>query len=130
MKTSRTVIARTLSGRLGDPELARETAAYLIVERRVSEFASLLRDIEQYRADHSGVVELTAVSAHELDTKVVDDIKSKISQAYPGAKDFIINQQLDPSVVGGVRLELANQQLDLSVRNKLNAFKQLTGGDK
>jgi F0F1-type ATP synthase delta subunit len=76
------------------------------------------------------VVELTAVSAHELDTKVVDDIKSKISQAYPGAKDFIINQQLDPSVVGGVRLELANQQLDLSVRNKLNAFKQLTGGDK
>jgi F0F1-type ATP synthase delta subunit len=131
MKTSRTVVARTLAGRLSDPKLARETAAYLITERRVSELDSLIRDIEQYRADHNGVVELTAVSAHELDAKVISDIETRLKQAYPEAKDFIINQQLDASVVGGVRLELANQQLDLSVRNKLNTFKQLTtGGDK
>jgi F0F1-type ATP synthase delta subunit len=33
-------------------------------------------------------------------------------------------------VIGGVRLSLANQQLDLSVESKLNKFKQLTAAGK
>jgi F0F1-type ATP synthase delta subunit len=37
-----------------------------------------------------------------------------------------VTEVLDPEVLGGVRLSLANQQLDLSVEAKLNKFKQLT----
>jgi F0F1-type ATP synthase delta subunit len=134
MKVARHTLAKVIADRLtaaDEQQLAREAAAYLITERRAGELSSLVRDMEQLRADQDGVVELTAVSAHQLSPTVINDIKAKIRQAYPAAKDFIINEQLDENVVGGVRLELANQQLDLSVRNKLNVFKQLTTqGDK
>jgi F-type H+-transporting ATPase subunit O len=106
-------------------DLGAEIAAYLLSERRTSELDSLLRDIQQYRADH-GIVEVLAVSAHEVDDTVRRDIEAQAHKLYPEAKKIIISEQIDPDVLGGVKIELANQQLDLSVRSKLNRFKQLT----
>lgn len=128
MKTPRTVIASIIAAKLGrvpTADLSREVAAYLLDENRMGELDSLLRDISERRV-LEGVVEVTAVSAHSLSDSVHHDIESRMRQLYPAVKEVIINEQLDPEVVGGVRLELANQQLDLSIRTKLNKFKQLT----
>ena len=103
----------------------KEIAAYLLTEGRTNELDSLLRDIMQYRAEN-GIVEVVAVSAHELSGAVRKDIEARVRKMYPEAKKIIISEQPDPSVIGGVRIELANEQLDLSVRSKLNRFKQLT----
>lgn len=127
-KLPRHELAEVLAERLlGLPEkrLAQEVAAYLLAEHRTGELDSLLRDIIQYRADH-GVVEVIAVSAHELSGVVRRDIESRVRELYPSAKHIIISEERDPALIGGVRIELANEQLDLSIRNKLNKFKQLT----
>lgn len=118
------VIAKRLLG-LPEKRLAQEVAAYLLASGRSGELDSLLRDMMQYRADH-GIVEVTAVSAHELDGSVRRDIKAEARKLYPGARHIIISEERDPGLIGGVRIELANQQLDLSIRSKLNRFKQLT----
>ena len=129
MKTPRHIVAATLAqkslGKLDERSFAFEIAAYLMAERRTTELDSLLRDIMQFRADH-GIVEVIATSAHVLDALAKKDIEAQIRELYPTAKQVVITSQHDDSVIGGVRLELANQQLDLSVRNKLNRFKQLT----
>lgn len=129
MKTPRHIIAATLAqkslGNVSEAAFGKEIAAYLLAERRVSELDSLIRDIMQYRADH-GIVEVLAVSAHPLDAAGLKDVEAQVRELYPKAKQVVITPRHDKSVVGGVRLELANQQLDLSVRNKLNLFKQLT----
>lgn len=127
-KVPRTTVAAIIAEKLGHTpagKLSEEVAAYLLSENRVGELGSLLRDIQQQRAD-SGVVEVAAVSARPLDDKARRDIEAQVKALYPVAKDVIIDEQLDPEVVGGVRLELANEQLDLSIRSKLNRFKQLT----
>lgn len=129
MKTPRHIVASTLAqkslGSANNDTFAKEVAAYLIAERRVSELASILRDIMQYRADH-GIVEVLASSAHPLTAEIRQDIEAQTRQIYPSARQVVITHQADQTVVGGVRLEYANQQLDLSIRNKLNRFKQLT----
>lgn len=129
MKTPRHIVAATLAkkslGSVKSDTFAKEIAAYLMAERRVSELDSIIRDIIQYRADH-GIVEVVALSAHPLTDEIRKQIEIQTRQLYPEAKQVIISYQHEPSVVGGVRLEVGNQQLDLSVRNKLNLFKQLT----
>lgn len=110
-------------------ELANEIAAYLLAERRTSQLESLLRDILEYRAGH-GIVEVQATYAHELDDTIRRDIKAQVQELYPAAKTIIISEHLDASVIGGIRLELANQQFEASVRSKLNHFKQLTAVGK
>ena len=129
MKIGRSRIAQALEERLqsgaSPSKVAKETAAYLLAEGRVGDLDSLMRDIEQLRAD-KGVIEVQARSAFPLSASSKTDIKTRLKKAYPSAKTIIIDERLDPSVIAGVRLELANEQLDLSIENTLNRFKQLT----
>lgn len=128
MKTSRMVIARVITkkiAKVSPKQLSREVAAYLLEEGRVGELDSLLRDVMQQRAD-AGTVEADVVSAHDLNDAIRGDIRARVGALYPKADEIIINEQLDSDVVGGIKVELAHQQLDLSIRSKLNRFKQLT----
>jgi F0F1-type ATP synthase delta subunit len=129
MKTPRTQV----SGPIADHTLkkgasktyAREVAAYLLAEGRVGELDSILRDVQADWAE-AGHVEVLAASAHPLTAGVKADIQTQVKRLYPAAKQIIVTEVHDPEVIGGVRLSLANQQLDLSVESKLNKFKQLT----
>lgn len=136
MKTPRHTIAAALAERSlqagSSAELQKlgdEIAAYLLAEHRTGELDSMLRDIMQYRAD-AGIVEVIAVSAFALSESVQADITAQVRDLYPAAKQIIISQRHDATVVGGVKLEFANQQLDLTIRSKLNRFKQLTGKER
>jgi len=133
MKQPRTRIARTVADQTlkkGDSKrLAREVAAYLLAERRVHELDSILRDVQAMWAD-AGHVEVLASSAHPLSSGVKATITQQVRRLYPQTKDIVVNEVRDPEVIGGVRLNLANQQLDLSVEAKLNKFKQLTANGR
>ena len=129
MKVARYQLAQVLAekslGSVNEQAFANEIAAYLLDENRTGDLDSLLRDIWQYRTDN-GIVEVVVQTAHELTPAVRKDIESEVRRAYPTAKKIIVTEHIDANVVGGVRLEFANEQLDLSVRAKLNRFKQLT----
>jgi F0F1-type ATP synthase delta subunit len=128
MKASRVRIASIIaedSLKKGFSEAeAKSIAAYLMTTKRTNELDSLLRDIRNAWAKH-GFVEVTAICAHELSEKTRQDVTAEVRKLYPNAKQIEIVETLDPSVVGGVRIEFANQQLDLSIQNELNKFKTL-----
>ncbi|MEK7059850.1 MAG: F0F1 ATP synthase subunit delta [Patescibacteria group bacterium] len=129
MKTPRTRIASTIAAKAlkggRSMQLSREVAAYLLSERRINELDSILRDIRA-EWESAGYVEVIASSAYALSAATKASITKQVKQLYPAAQRVIITEVNDPDVIGGVRLSLANQQLDLSVEAKLNKFKQLT----
>lgn len=133
MAQSRTRLAhyiaeQTLNG-ADTQQLSREIAAYLLDEGDAGELDSLLRDVQAAWAEQ-GHVEVLAASAHPLTDEVKTDITRQVQTLYPAAKTVVVTEVHDPSVIGGVRLSLAHQQLDLSVEAKLNKFKQLTTAGK
>ena len=107
--------------------LAREIAAYLLAERRVNELESILRDIMQYRAEH-GVLEAVVVTAHDAPTSVPREVEQLLSRAYPKAKNIRITNRQDSSTIGGLRIDMANERLDMTIKTKLSTFKRLTAG--
>lgn len=107
--------------------LAREIAAYLLEEKRSDELESLMRDVLAYREAH-GVVEAEVASAHELSEETLREVKSVIKEHYPDAKKVLVHDHVNTDVVGGLKVTLANDQLDMSVRAKLDTFKRLTEG--
>jgi F0F1-type ATP synthase delta subunit len=123
------VIAQRSLENIPSQRLAREIAAYMMSQRRTTDIESLLRDIMQYRADH-GIVEVFTTSASQLNAVIRKNIEAQVRELYPSAKQIIISEQIDDNVVGGIRVELANQQFDASIRTKLNHFKQLTAAGK
>lgn len=129
MSFSRAVLAEEIAGRISSGKtrgLAGSVAAYLVESGKTAEVNSLERDIMQQIAEKTGTVEVTAITAHKLSQKELDGIARKIMKADASAKTVVINQTIDRSVVGGVRLEFPNQLLDLSVSAKLSKLRQLT----
>lgn len=128
-KNSRHHLAEVIGERtlgVSEPtQLAREIAAYLLSENLTYELESLVRDVMEYRMK-KGVIEAKLVSAHALGREVEADVRKILHDEYPNAKQIRIDQELEPETVGGVRIELPNEQLDLTVRSKLNTFKRLT----
>lgn len=119
------VLAERTLGRVNTGELSQEVAAYLLSEHRTADLEPLLRDVMHYRAEH-GIVEVIAVSAHQLSAAARADIVKRVQAQFPDARNIIVSEELSSDVVGGVRLEFPDQQLDLTVRAKLRKFKQLT----
>jgi F0F1-type ATP synthase delta subunit len=117
------IAAKTLDGSFGSADVT-SLAAYLLDEGRTGELSSLLRDVQKDWADR-GIVEVVAYSAHELSAAVKTDLEAEVRKIFPHAARIIVTSKLDPSLIGGVRLEFTDHRLDLSTRGKLQKFKAL-----
>jgi F0F1-type ATP synthase delta subunit len=109
-------------------KLAQGIAAYLLLEKRTSELEPLLRDIMQYRLEH-GVIEAEVDSVRGLPERIEAELKQLLKDNYPQTKHVTINQRQDEHLVGGMVVHLPNEQLDDSVRGRLNHFKQLIAAE-
>ena len=105
-------------------DISRHVAAYLIESGKSSDLDSVMRDAQEQRAQISGVVELTARSAHQLDSEQRQRIESIAKQQYPSAKQIRAHEVIDESVVGGINLAFPHASLDLTVRAKLNQLRE------
>jgi F0F1-type ATP synthase delta subunit len=105
--------------------LKQAIASYLLEEDRTDDIESLMRDVLKYRTEH-GYIEATVVSAFPLSVSSKADVIATLKSEFPGAKGYVLNQRVDETVIGGIRLEMANEELDLTVRAKLNTLKRLT----
>lgn len=106
-----------------DPaKLAKAIALFLSEERRTKDLEGLMRDIESLRAE-AGVVEATVTSAFPLTQALKRDIRSLITKQHK-AKEVILVEVVDPTVLGGVKIETGEHQLDVTVQQKLNRLKR------
>lgn len=115
IRLSRTQLARHVARQLqaGSSDVVKQLAAYLVVEKRVGELDLLLRSIYD-ELERDGVVVADVVSAQGIEAGVKDQIKQLL-----GAKQLVLNEQTDPSVLGGVRISTPSRLLDATVRHRL-----------
>jgi len=98
------------------PEVVKEVAAFLVATRRTRELTLLVRDIEGELAER-GVVVADVMSAHALTA----ELKQQISQLV-GAKQLQLRETVDPSVLGGMRIDIPGKRFDGTLRRKLTAL--------
>lgn len=70
----------------------------------------------RYAQDH-GILEATAVTARPLSLPMLDKLSKRLSEL-TGQK-IELDNRVDPSVLGGVRLEYSGRQLDGTLRQRL-----------
>jgi F0F1-type ATP synthase delta subunit len=111
--------ARQIAAGKQTAHLIREVAAYLIDSGRQREAELLARDIETALIKQ-GVVVGTVVSARPLSASARTDMEAFIKRHYTGSQKVLLREQIDASVIGGVRLELPDKQLDATIQTKLD----------
>lgn len=120
---SRRKLSQYIAGMIlkGDTGLAIEQlAAYLVQSGRTREAGLIVRDIEAALAER-GTVVATVTTAHELS----DELRAAV-YALIGAREPHVKEIVDPTVLGGVKLDMPGKQYDATVRRKLELLKELT----
>lgn len=121
-KLSRRKLAINAAARLtaGESKKAvlRDIAAYLIDANRKSEATLIVRDVESMLMD-GGTAIGTVTSARQLSADALKDIESYVKQSDPRIKQVVLREQIDETLIGGMKLELPGKQLDASVKAKL-----------
>lgn len=113
-----TAIYQLLQTSANSKQLAQDIAAYLQDQRGTKEVGAILRELESLRLNRDGILEITATSARPLSPE------SKIAiKALFDAKQIILHEQQDPSLLGGVKVRAHDRQVDYSVRTRLQRLK-------
>ncbi len=99
------------------PALAQQLAAYLLDTRQTKELGKLTRAIEA-ELNSRGTTQVTVTSAHS----VSDDVKEVLAKLL-GAEKPVFTEVIDSSVIGGVKAQGMESEIDLTVRARLNRFK-------
>jgi F-type H+-transporting ATPase subunit delta len=111
-------VADTLVAGVEASVVLREVAAYLIDSGRLRETELVIRAIEDTLADR-GIVLARVTTATDLTATLRRDIEEMIN-----ARQVTLDTTIDPSVIGGVRIEIPGKVLDATVQRKLLALRQ------
>ncbi len=111
--------AARLAGGESKKTVLRDIAAYLIDSGRKPEATLIVRDVEAMLAD-TGTAIGTVTSARPLSTNALKSVESFIKQNDSRIKQVVLREQVDESLIGGMKLELPGAQLDASVKAKLD----------
>lgn len=123
------VIARSRLAQLiiDDPskQTVRRVAAYMVQTKRAKQVDLLIKDIERLAAKDGHVIAHVR-SAHELSSTVTKQITKMVRDMEPNGTDSVeIDTEIDSSLLGGVVVNTPEQELDLSLRNRLNRLKAM-----
>ena len=95
----------------------------LLAERhRMPALFRIRREFDALWADENKLLPVTVTSAVELDEELVKDIGKRI-QEQTGRK-VELSSNVDPDVLGGLRLQVGNMVLDGTVRNRLEQLRK------
>ena len=98
--------------------LLKEVAAYLVDSKRTREADLLVRTIEDVFAER-GLVVARVTTAHPL----TDALRQEISKLVGGDKVHL-DEIVDSTVIGGVRIDTPGKSLDATIERKLLALRQ------
>lgn len=123
---SRRLLARYIAAELtkegaAPQDAISQLAAYLIVHKKTNEVDVILRDVARQLAD-AGHVEAVVTAARELSGATEKRIKELVA-SQTGAQAVVLDVQLDPEVIGGVKIATPGRELNATIAHQLHLLK-------
>lgn len=103
-----------------------EIASHLVRQPRGRRIGELIRSAVAIAADTAGKGIATVSSARPMTIAQRDAVAASVAARY--GREHVINEIIDPSLIGGVRVQVGNEVIDGSIASRLADMKlQLAG---
>jgi F-type H+-transporting ATPase subunit delta len=116
--------ARALASVLEKAGISGIAANFLRVvasNRRLFAVRDMIRAFNKLVAAHKGEVTAQVTVAEQLNDTRMNDIRAALREVT--GKDVQIDMQVDPSIIGGLKVKLGSRMVDASLRTKLNSIR-------
>eukprot|EP00957_Ditylum_brightwellii_P023383 1764400-Ditylum_brightwellii.AAC.1 len=100
--------------------------ATLAGNARLAETPKIVDSYVQLMKAKRGEVEATIISADPLTKAQTEAVAAAMKNQVGEGKTVILSTQVDPSILGGLQVQIGDQFLDLSVGSKIDALSRTT----
>jgi F-type H+-transporting ATPase subunit delta len=90
-------------------------------KRRLFATSDIIRDFNLLVASHKGEVSAQVTVAEPLSAARLAEVKAALAEVT--GKDVVVDVKVDPSIIGGLVVNLGSRMIDTSLRTKLHALK-------
>lgn len=113
-------VLETLSEKLELPELARRFVGVAAQNRRAGDIVGMAGAFAEKAARHRGASRVVARVARPITDDQARELESTVSKSL--GKAVAVEVEVDPSLIGGLQLQMGSRLVDASLRRKLNAL--------
>lgn len=122
---SRRIVTRHVAEQLASGknrgQVMKQLAAYLVKHKMVGQMEIVVADIERNLAA-LGTVQASVITARPLTTELRASVEEYVKRV-EGAKTVVLDESVEPDVLGGVIVETPNKRLDASIATQLKRLK-------
>ena len=104
-------------------EILGKVVFFLSRKRMLKKSDAILDSLKKIIYKKEKKVEARIMSAKELSNNDKHEIKHVLSKRYK-ANEIILNNDVDKDVISGVRIEVNDEVIDLTIKNKLNKLQE------
>jgi F-type H+-transporting ATPase subunit delta len=115
-----------LAPNLGLDPITTNFIGVLARNGRKGELRNVIRAFGRLASDHRGEVTAEVVTARPLNDGQLAALRQQLRTR--AARDVNIDATVDPTILGGIVVKLESQQIDASIRTKLNRLAQAMKG--
>lgn len=106
-------------------QVALIVSAYLVQHKQTAQFETLLHLIAK-EYEKRGTLLGRITSARPLKAELQREIESRLKRLHD-VRSVRLDKHVDPDLIGGLKVEALDTELDLSISSKLEALKSLGG---
>jgi F-type H+-transporting ATPase subunit delta len=106
----------------GGEQLLRNFLLVLVDKGRAGQLEEIGREFERMVAEHEGIVHAELTTAIELSDEEARDLLGRIARST--GRKVEATRKVDPSLIGGIVLQVGSHRLDASVRGRLERLRR------
>lgn len=92
---------------------------------RLGDLPKVAETFEQLMKAKRGEVEAKIISAEPLSPAQLKAVQTAMASQFPKGKKVVITPVTDPSIVGGLQVQIGDQFLDLSVKSRIDEISMM-----
>ncbi len=104
-------------------EVLQNTVRFLSRRRLLSKSNAILASLERIENQERGVLVAQVWSKAKLDANTKKELLQILKNRYEG-KDFTLIENIDEGLLGGFRIRIGDELIDLSLKNKINKLQE------
>jgi F-type H+-transporting ATPase subunit delta len=116
----RRILKLAFEDKVGRPVLG--LLLLLVQMRREPLLDNVVEEFDHYRDQHEGRVQASVTTARKMDPDLAEALRAALEQRT--RKTVVLNERVDPEVLGGIRVSLGDSVLDGTVRRGLQDMRR------
>lgn len=106
-------------------DLTKNFFGVLTENNRLSEYMKISTTFDELLAAARGEVVATITTAEALPEADLEEISDGLLDLLEDGQELLVQEQVDPSIIGGIVIDIGDKHIDLSISSRIKKIQQL-----